>query len=151
MSSSILSSCSVRKMTGQKINSDQRTKTFNLSCQWGWRRIVYTHDDQTTTNPHNPLYVPHRWYWYLSLTPGTWGLAIVQLLWLVLDTLCFSYSLMLSSHAYYAFEANLLFSNYAENFFRVHRQNISFSMYVHALNEGPCVIINVLPWRRVRG
>ena len=47
---------------------------------------------------------------------------------------------MLSSHAYYAFEANQLFSNYAEKFL-VHRQNISFSMQVHALNRGPHVII----------
>ena len=55
-----------------------------------------------------------------------------------LDTLCFFP--MLSSHAYYAFEVNLLFSNYAENFL-VHRQNILFSMRAHALNEGPCTIV----------
>ena len=43
---------------------------------------------------------------------------------------------MLSSHAYYAFKVNLLFTNYAENFF-----NISFSMRTHALNGGLCVIM----------
>jgi len=44
---------------------------------------------------------------------------------------------MLSSHAYYAFEVNLLFSKKH----LVHRQNISFSMHVHALNGGPRIII----------
>ena len=38
---------------------------------------------------------------------------------------------MLSSHAYYAFEINLLFSNYAQKFF-VHRQNISFPIVLKA-------------------
>ena len=33
-----------------------------------------------------------------------------------------------------------LFSNYAENFL-VHRQNVSFSMCVHAMNGDPHVII----------
>ena len=44
---------------------------------------------------------------------------------------------MLSSHAYYAFKVNLLFTNYAENF----KKNISFSMRTHALNGGLCVIM----------
>ena len=47
---------------------------------------------------------------------------------------------MLSSHAYYTFEVNLLFSNYAKNFL-AHRQNILFSMRTHAVNGGPHVII----------
>jgi len=47
---------------------------------------------------------------------------------------------MLSSHAYYAFEVNLLFSSFDEKRL-VHRQNISFSMHAHALNGGPRMII----------
>ena len=34
-----------------------------------------------------------------------------------------------------------LFSNYAENFFLVHTQNVLFSMCAHALNGDPHVII----------
>ena len=49
-----------------------------------------------------------------------------------LDTLCFYfcllfYSLMLASHAYYAFKVNLLFSYYAPKYL-VHKQNVSFSI-----------------------
>ena len=45
---------------------------------------------------------------------------------------------MLSSHAYYAIEVNLLFSNYAEKFFSMQTK---FSMRAHALNGGPRIII----------
>ena len=31
--------------------------------------LMLSHDSQTTTNPHNPLYVLHRWYWMLQLQP----------------------------------------------------------------------------------
>ena len=54
---------------------------------------------------------------------------------------------MLSSHAYYAFEVNLLFSNYAQNFFSTqtkypivlkHDRNRNIKII---LNGGPRIII----------
>ena len=33
---------------------------------WAASALPLSHDSQTTTNPHNPLYVLHRWYWMLQ-------------------------------------------------------------------------------------
>ena len=30
---------------------------------WAASALPLSHDSQTTTNPHNPLYILHRWYW----------------------------------------------------------------------------------------
>ena len=34
---------------------------------WATSALPLSHDSQTTTNPHNPLYVLHRWYWIPQL------------------------------------------------------------------------------------
>ena len=57
---------------------------------------------------------------------------------------------MLASHACYAFEVNLLVSNYAENFL-VHTQNISFSIVLkHDKNRNIIlwdpILVNGLPY-----
>ena len=61
-----------------------------------------------------------------------------------LDTLCFYFCLLFYSICSPVMPIMLLkltnYTNYAEKFL-VHRQNISFSMQVHALNRGPHVII----------
>ena len=37
---------------------------------WAASALPLSHDNRTTTNPHNPLYVLHRWYWMPQL--HTW-------------------------------------------------------------------------------
>ena len=130
-------------MMGKKINSGQWTKTFNLCCQWGWRLIVYNYDSWTATNPHNPLYVLHRWYWIPQLY--TWHLRIgccptvmarpwhIMLLFFSIPLCSAVMPIMLLKLSHYS---QIMLKN-----FLVHRQNTSFSMYVHALNRDPCVII----------
>ena len=78
---------------------------------------------------------------------------MVESLVVGLDTSCFYfclffYSLMLSSHAYYGFEVNLLFSNYAEKMFSTQTKYLIF--FVCTCSEWrPTRNYNVFMWRRV--
>ena len=58
----------------------------------------------------------------------------------------FAYFLMLSSHPYYTCEVILKLAML--KILLVHRQNVSFSMCVHALNGDPHVIITFLRGER---
>ena len=98
---------------------------------------------------------PALWHVETTVSPSLWNTEIKWASFLGLDTLCFYfcllfYSLMLSSHACYAFEVNLLFSNYAEKIFSTQTKYLIF--YACACSERrPTHNCNVLMRRRVRG
>ena len=54
---------------------------------WATSALPLSHNSRRSTNPHNPPYVLHRWYWMPQLHTwqayrGLWGLVVVRLSWL---------------------------------------------------------------------
>ena len=56
----------------EKAGSCRKTNPGHLACAAS--ALPLSHDSRTTTNPHNPLYILHR---YLSLTPGSHSVCAV--------------------------------------------------------------------------
>ena len=50
----------------EKAGSHQESNSGHLACAASALPLSY--DNWTTTNPHNPPYVLHRWYWSASVS-----------------------------------------------------------------------------------
>ena len=47
----------------EKAGSFRESNPARIPLAWAASALPLSYDSRTTTNPHNPLYVLHRWYW----------------------------------------------------------------------------------------
>ena len=83
----------------EKAGSHRESNPGHLDCAASALPLSY--DNQTTTGPHNPLYVLHRWDWNTSVaTPGSHSVCAVRTL-LGIDWITFLYFRLITSKFLY--------------------------------------------------